>query len=429
MKQFLYELLYLIGLVLYLPKGFLKGRLPHRGWRMRLGSYSSDVRERLRGEDPLWVHAVSVGEAVAAQPLLRGLRYAYPQRPLVLSAVTSSGFSIAARAVKESGTTVYFPLDLRVCVRRALSAIHPRALLLMESELWPTVIHETQSRGIPIAVINGRISERAFGRYRMVRGWVRPMVRAVNLFLMQSREDADRIIALGARPETVRVVGNLKWEASFGARPDSATLRSAAEQIGLRGSESIIVAGSTHRGEEEALLRAYKCLNKNGALRLILAPRHLERLDEVEGLIQQSGFRCGRFSDPALDKTWQVGLVDTFGHLPTYYGLASVVFIGGSLIPHGGQNPLEAASLGKPLAFGTSMYNFPVIAHQLLAHHAARQLGSDQELVSVFRELLKDRKTADAMGQRALELVESRKGATQRILKALKPLIEQGPSR
>jgi len=294
----------------------------------------------------------------------------------------------------------------------------------MESELWPMVIRLAKARGIPVAVVNGRISPRAFRRYRWVKRVVRNTLDHVDLFLMQSQLDADRIIQLGASAQKVRIVGSLKWDASLGARPTPEVLQTTAHHLGLNGQQAVLVAGSTHRGEEPFVLQAFQLLRSaHQQLRLIVAPRHLERLPEVEELVRHAGLSPLRLSALPTGSGWDVGIVDTFGQLPTYYGLATAVFIGGSLIPHGGQNPLEPASLGKPVIFGPSMHNFTEIAQQLLAHRAARQLRNASELPAAFHELLSDRPMADAMGRRAQEVVERSRGTTQRTLEALAPLL------
>lgn len=422
--QLLYELVLLVGLLLYLPRAVWRRRLPHRSWSMRLGRYPAQVIEYVRGRQTLWVHAVSVGEVLAAQPLLRGLEEAYPNHPLALSTITPGGFELAVKYVGERGVAIYFPLDLRACVSRALEALHPRALLLMESELWPFAIRLARARNIPIAIVNGRISPRAFRRYGWVKRWLTGTLNRVDLFLMQSQTDADRLIALGAPLVKVHVVGSLKWDASVGTRPTPQALQEIAARIGLNGQAPVLVAGSTHRGEEHAILQAFQSLRaSHPAMRLIIAPRHLERLAEVETLVRHAGFTVIKLSQAVSAGAWDVGLVDTFGQLSSYYGLATVVFIGGSLIPHGGQNPLEAASLGKPTVFGPSMHNFEAIAHQLLAHHAARQLASGEALTPLLEELLASPAEAQAMGHRAQELTERFQGATQRTLTLLKPLL------
>ena len=309
-------------------------------------------------------------------------------------------------------------------VRRSLDALQPRALLLMESELWPNMIRLTHARGIPIAVINGRISPRAFRRYWIITPWLSGMLARISLFLMQSQADADRVIQLGAPASRVRVVGSLKWDASLATRPTEKMLEQTVVQLGLQGGEPVIVAGSTHQGEEEAVLESFQAIRalQNDA-RLILAPRHLDRLAEVEALCRRHDLVVARTSQAASVGSWQVALVDVFGQLPRYYGLATIAFVGGSLIPHGGQNPLEAASLGKPIIFGPFMHNFAEIAQQLMTHRAARQLVTASELTPCLHELLANLPEACAMGARAQMLTEQSRGAAQRTLEALRPLL------
>jgi 3-deoxy-D-manno-octulosonic-acid transferase len=465
----LYEVLLILGSLAYLPKAVWRRRLPHRGWAMRLGRYPARVDEVLRGRRPVWMHAVSVGEVQAVRPLIRALQARAPEEPLVLSTVTPGGFQMAAEGVGPRGVAVYFPLDLRACVRRALGVLHPRALLLVESELWPTVIREAKARGIPVVLVNGRISARAFRRYRRMKRWVALMLTQVDGFLMQAQEDADRLIQLGAPARLVQVSGNLKWEASLFARPTPSQIEETAGQLHLNGQDVVMTAGSTHRGEERALLESVRVLrSRHPRLRLILAPRHLERVAEVEALVSSMGFTPHRLSqwsptgksldfardlssrDPEpvegpvapscppvgrnperprskiggvegpSDRThWDVGLVDAFGQLPRYYGVATVVFIGGSLIPHGGQNPLEAAGLGKPLVFGPFMHNFAEIAQTLVANQAARQLHDASQLTGALQSLFSDAAATAAMGRRAQRLVERSQGALDRTLAAL----------
>jgi len=429
----LYEFLLSIAFLLYLPRAIWRRRLPHRGWSMRLGRYPASIRQALEGRSAIWVHAVSVGEVLAARPLLEGLSKARAREALVVSTVTPSGFQLASTHQHCASTEIYFPLDLRICVTRALEAIRPRVLLLMESELWPVMISTAKARGVSIAVINGRISPRAFRRYQWVKPWLQHMMSQVDLFLMQTQQDAERVITLGAPRDRIRVIGSLKWDASVGTRPSPDAIRSQAARIGLNGQDPVLVAGSTHRGEEELLLRAFKNLRRTYPhARCILAPRHLERLGELEFLSCGAGFVSQKLSQgpegrspPGADPgPWDVGLVDTFGQLPLYYGMASVVFVGGSLIPHGGQNPLEPASLGKPVVFGPSMHNFAEIAQQLLAHRAARQLKAASELPATLQDLLGNRPSAEAMGRRAQDVVEQSRGTTQRTLEALQPLLK-----
>jgi len=417
---FVYESLLCLGLLLvYVPMALIRRRLPHRGWFMRCGRYPPSVREALTAGGAIWVHAVSVGEVRASELLVQQLRGLVPQAPVVLSTITPSGFAVASQQLAPEVIPVYFPLDVRVCVRRALATVRPRLLLLLESEFWPTMVRLTKARGTPIAVVNGRISAGAYARYGWARRWVRRTLREVDLFLMQTQADADRATALGAPPERVLVTGSLKWESSLQSRPTLDEIRQTARQAGLDDGATVLVAGSTHRGEEQALLQAFRAVRAvHRQARLIIAPRHLERLDEVEGLIRQTGLSSARLSR-ASSGAWDVGLVDTFGQLMRYYGLASLVFVGGSLIPHGGQNPAEPAGLGRPILFGPSMQNFHEMAEQLLSHQAARQIADSRALAQACLSCLSDRASAEAMGARARALTERSAGSTQRTLDAL----------
>ena len=420
---FLYELLYLIGFFVYAPRALWRRRLPHAGWTMRLGRYPASVLQPLAGRRPVWVHAVSVGEVLAARPLLRALSEQRPNEPLLLSTITPAGFTVASQQ-GERIVPIYFPLDLRACVGTALSSLQPSCLLLVESELWPNAVRLAAGRGIPVVVVNGRISPRTFARYRLVRPWLHGLWGRVALFLMQSQADADRLLALGAPPDRVKVTGSLKWDASLSTRPTEQAIQETAARLGLERAHSVIVAGSTHRGEEALLLRTFRALRAtHPSAQLILAPRHQERFDEVEALIRHAGWRAVRVSSMQRGQAWDVALVDLFGQLPLYYALAGVVVIGGSFIPHGGQNPLEATTLGKPVVFGPSMHNFEAITHQLLAHHAARQAGGEPELSQALAKLFEHPEEARTMGARAQELTDRFQGATRRTLEALAPLL------
>lgn len=422
----LYEVLLALGLLAYLPKAFWRRRLPHPSWSMRLGRYPDPVLRALRGRPVIWIHAVSVGEVVAIQPLVRELLTRLPGHALVMSTVTPTGFAVASKLLEGRGTPIYAPLDFRLTVRRALAAIRPSILLLVESELWPNLIRLTKQQGIPIAVINGRISARAFRRYRLIRAWMRSILADVDLLLMQTELDAARLLALGAVASRVKVLGSLKWDASLLARPAREATMKLAERLRVGGDQPVIVAGSTHRGEEDTVLDAFQRLHEQmPSVKLILAPRHPERAGEVEELARQRGVTA-ILRASTLDQAppaWDVALVDTMGQLPLYYALASVVFVGGSLIPHGGQNPLEAASLGKPIVFGPSMENFAEITHQLRVHQAACQVADRAQLTPTLQRLVGDPEEARLMGARAQALVERLSGVSRRTLESLKPLL------
>ncbi|MBI3323711.1 MAG: 3-deoxy-D-manno-octulosonic acid transferase [Candidatus Omnitrophica bacterium] len=418
----LYELLLVLAGLFYLPRALWRRRLPHPGWSMRLGCYPAEIATRLASGGAIWIHAVSVGEVMAVRPLVQALQRERPGAPLVISTVTPAGYHVASKLIEGLGSAIYAPLDLRVIVSRALRLIRPSLLILVESELWPNLIGLTRARGVPVVVINGRVSDRAFRRYRLVRPWLGAMMQMVDLFLMQTEADAVRVIAMGAPSDKVRVLGSLKWDASLMIRPDPDRLGSLAKHLGLRGDERLIVAGSTHRGEEQALLEAFESLKaRSPGAKLVIAPRHLERVAEVEGLLgQRRQAGGGRVSQLVTQgRPWDVAIVDSLGQLVNYYALASVVFVGGSLIPHGGQNPLEPASLGKPIVFGPFMHNFAEIAEELVKNEAAYQLTGTNQLKSALAKLLEDRSSAEAMGHAARKVTELNAGCTQRTLEAI----------
>lgn len=425
MRWLAYEFLLVLALIGYLPKALWRRRLPHRGWCMRLGRYPEAVRRRLQSP-AIWVHAVSVGEVMAAQPLIRELAAQHPRDTVVLSTVTPAGFEVATKALGERGVVIYGPLDMRWTVRRAMRAIRPRVLVLVESELWPVMVALASEQGVPVVVVNGRISERAFRRYRLVRPWLAGMLSQVAGFFMQSDVDAERIRAMGAPADRVRVMGNLKWDAGLLNLPQAAELSALASRLGLAPGTDVMVAGSTHRGEEAAVVEAWQSARRDGRpLRLIIAPRHRERVDEVEQLLRSRGVRVARMSASDAAGPWEAAIVDTMGELPRYYALATLVFVGGSLIPHGGQNPLEPASLARPVVFGPFMENFSAIAQALLDAQAARQVRTGEELVRVFAELLAAPVEAQAMGARAQALVRQVQGVAKRTADQLQPLISQ----
>ena len=420
-----YQLLLAVAFLLYLPKALLKKRLPHAGWSMRLGRYPQAVRARFGAGGALWVHAVSVGEVMAVRPVIEELRRAWPDAPIVLSTVTPAGYAVATRWLGARGVAIYGPMDFTPCVERAIAAIRPRALLLVESELWPVLVRRLRRRGVPVAVVNGRISTRAFGRYMAARPLLKDLLTSIGAYLMQTQTDAQRVTAMGAPPDRVQVLGSLKWDASLIGQPAAEDVDALRRQLGLERHHRVVVAGSTHHGEEEALLDAFQAIRGHlDTLRLILAPRHMERVAEVEALVARRGL-IGRLASQASGAPiWDVFIVDTVGQLPRFYALASLVFVGGSLIPHGGQNPIEPAGLGKAVLFGPHMHNFAEIVEQLLAAQAAKQLAGPEQLTAALLDLLTDPARTDAMGQRALDLTQRSRGVARRTVERLRPLLE-----
>jgi 3-deoxy-D-manno-octulosonic-acid transferase len=409
---------WLYGMLLSL---FFLGLAPSVVWQMlRRGKYRRGITERFGcvapwtdSAAPIWLHAVSVGEAMAAAALARLLHTRHPDVPLLVSTTTETGRGVAEQRIP-AARFLFFPLDFGWAVRRALTRLRPRLVLLTETELWPNFLAACAARGIPIVLINGRISPRSFPRYRLVRAWFGRVLDNVRLFCMQTTEDAQRIIALGAPADRVRVTGNLKYDLpALEGAPEPAVLR---ETLGLPPGVRLVVAGSIHRGEDEPVLEAFRTVASSRALCLLVAPRHPERLDEVRRAIGRAGIPCVRRSLLPGQPACAGGaiLLDTMGELGRLYAAAAVVFVGGSLIPHGGQNILEPAAHGRPVIHGPHMGNFAEMRDLFRAAGAAIEVVSGSSLTEALQALLDDPARAERMGQAGRAIVEAQRGATQR---------------
>jgi 3-deoxy-D-manno-octulosonic-acid transferase len=397
------------------------------GFSQRLG-FLPDMPPDALNDEPgsglrqaIWIHAVSVGETLAAKPLISALRARFPQYRLIISTTTATGQAVARSRVTEADGICYFPFDWRFSVRSALDAIRPRVVILMESELWLNFLNECEARRIPVIVANGRVSDRSFARSRKFSFFVRRLYGLVTRFAMQSRLDAERAIELGAPAERVAVAGNLKFEIGDGA--DSPKIVEAAKTFALD-SAPLVIAGSTTEGEEEMVIAAFEGLRKGnafGRIRLLIAPRHPERFDVVERSLKSSRLRVARRSSPEGDCGGaDVILLDTVGELAALYRFASAVFVGGTLVPKGGHNILEPALYAKPIIVGPYMENFREIAAEFLRRGALLQLrGADphaltSELRDAFARLLGDKNYAETLGSNARRAVDENRGATAR---------------
>ncbi len=417
----IYNALLAIAFVLSIPFYLWKGR--------GSGKYLKTFRERcgnlahgVAGETPsIWIHAVSVGEVLAARTLIEPLRARFPGRRIVVSTTTVTGNSVARASLKGHDALFFTPFDFPSAVRRALAATRAELLLLVETELWPNLIREARRRGTRVALVNGRISPRSFPRYRRVRFFLEPVLAQVDLLLMQGEPHAERIRAMGAPASRVRVTGNLKFDALDVPEPSDA-LRAAFEPMAGR---PLLLAGSTVEGEEAMLLRAYaSLLASQPTLALALAPRHPERFDAVPAIVEAAGFRCRRRSTrnaaPLGDR--EVLLLDSLGELAAAYSLATIAFVGGSLAPKGGHNVLEAAAWGKPVVVGPHMENFQEIADQFLAAGALVQVAGEDGLVQAIEGLLRDEPRRRDLGARGRALVDANRGALLRTVDALAEL-------
>lgn len=421
----LYSVMLTLALLAYSPV-FLLHRLGRAGYgrafRQRLGR----IEPGLPAEPRCWVHAVSVGEAATAVPLVDGIRRRWPELSVVVTTVTPTGARIVAEQLGQAATHRYFPLDLPGPVRRAIEAVRPRFFVGMETELWPNFLRALAARGIPSIIANGRISDRSFRRYRRIRWLMARILARVSLFAMQSEEDARRIIALGAPADRVVVTGNLKTDLL--PQPKDTPWPAL---LGLAATDLLWIAGSTHRGEEALILDVFVRLRSSfPALALLIAPRHPERAEEVERLVVERGGRAiRRTALPDAAVRGAVVILDTVGELADLYRLATVVFVGGSLVPSGGHNMLEPALRRKPVVYGPHTGNFRDSAELLEGAGGALVVKDAAELTRAMLRLLDSDEVRRRMGEAAFAAVATKQGAVGQTLALLERVLMGGPAR
>ncbi|GLI39694.1 3-deoxy-D-manno-octulosonic acid transferase [Geobacter hydrogenophilus] len=398
------------------------------GFGERFGRIAPESLTRVAGKGPIWVHAVSVGETMAVKPLLRELKHRFPERPLVLSSVTETGRSVAV-TIPEADLVIYFPFDFGFAVARALRLVSPSLIIVVETEIWPNFLRHARRMKIPAVMVNGRISDRSFPRYLRFSRFFAPILNNLSALCMQSDEDARRIIAVGAPAERVHVTRNLKYDLPVKSLTP-AERQELLRSYRLPADTLIITAGSTHPGEEAAVADIYaRLLGERSDLFLVLVPRHPERAAEVGILLEGRGIPFIRRS--ALDTAQEqprggVLLVDTIGELMKLYALSDVVFVGGSLVPVGGHNLLEPASVGAPVLFGPHMHNFRQITALVLDAGAGEQVDDHGALEATLRRLLANEPARRSMGENGIRLMADQGGAAARHLEIIGPLIERG---
>ena len=432
-----YSLLLLLALTLSAPWWLTRMLTTQRyreGLSQRLGRVPPALREYARGHRIVWLHAVSVGEVLAATRLVAELESALREKDdsfrIVISTTTRTGQELARQRFGAE-RVFYYPLDLAFAVRAYLEALKPEALVLMESELWPRMLAECSRRRIPVSVVNARVSDRSYARAQRFRAIWSRLLAKVTLFLAQSEEDAQRLVSLGARRDGVRTSGNLKYDVRAAqATPLLARLRE------ILGERKLVIAGSTLEGEEQLILDAWAAVaNEAQHTQLLVAPRHPERFDAVEALLMASGHavvRASKLHDNGCAsqaaKPSTILLLDTIGDLAGVYSLAHFAFVGGSLVPRGGHNPLEPAQFNVAVVMGSSFENFRDIVARMQAAHAIRIVQNASELESAFRDLLAGNDGSTfAMGWRGRHVFQEQSGATARTVDVLLELISGGP--
>jgi 3-deoxy-D-manno-octulosonic-acid transferase len=430
MILFFYNLALLVALALTSPWWLWKMATAekYRDIYKRLGRIPPALRRLPKdGVQPvLWIHAVSVGEVLAVARLVQELDAAIPPYRIVVSTTTRTGQALARQRFG-ADRVFYCPLDLLWAVARVMNSLEPKMLILAETEFWPNLLTTCYRRDVPVVVVNARISDRSWPRYRRLRGLWRPFLSRLSAVLAQSALDADRLRAIGCRPDAVSVAGNLKFDVRASHVSEATRI---LKEVGS--GLNFLVAGSTLEGEEAALLAAWPALLRaDSQLAMVLAPRHPDRFTAVASLLATSGFpwaqrSAWRGSDAREQiRPGQIVLLDTIGELASVYSLATVAFVGGSLVEAGGHNPLEPAQFAVPIVMGSHYANFRAITEDLLAHEAIRVATPDQ-LAATLADLLTDRVSAEAVGNRARQIFEQQSGATARCVAAIRKLLPDG---
>jgi 3-deoxy-D-manno-octulosonic-acid transferase len=420
---FLYSFIYIIAVIFLLPFEYFKRPkdIRKRWLKEKFGFFTKGGQglESTRAGGIIWVHAVSVGEVMAASPLLKSLKERYPSKSIILSTITDTGQKVANERTPEGATIVYLPFDIPSILKSVVKQVKPDILIVIETELWPNMFRVFKENGVPVILLNGRISENSFRGYRKVSFFMKKVLSCVDFFGMQDEEYAERIRSLGVNRDRIMNIGNFKFDTKPTAKIPEWTQK-------LKGP--VITAGSTHEGEEEFITSVYLSLKKDFPdLNLILAPRHPERFQGVEDMLKAKGIIFFKRSElSTLNSQLStfcsvIILLDTIGELSATYGISDIAVIGKSFKGYGGQNPLEPACWGKPIVCGPHMENFPVI-NDFFRMHAAIEVTEDG-LYATLKELLDHPENAKEIGLRAQKLYRKNTGAVDRAMEIIERYI------
>lgn len=394
------------------------------GFWQKAGFYSEEFKQKLRSFSlrPVWFHAVSVGETLAIADLVKEFKLKNPEIPIVFSTVTYTGQEIAKKRLGDIATIIYFPYDLDFITFKIIKIINPQLVVIVETEIWPGFSFRLKKEDIPLIIVNGRLSPKSSNNYRKFAFFFSHVLDSFTYLLMQAQLDADRIVEMGAKKEKVKVVGNLKYDIKPSFTDDD--IIKLRQELAITESDKIIIVGSTHSGEEEIILDIYERLKiRLPELKLILVPRHPERYEEVISLIESKSLSFGKRTLKSTFKDAPVFLLDTMGELSSFYSIADIAFIGGSLIPKGGHNPLEPAVYSVPVVVGPHTFNFLDITNYMVFSGAAIQVQNRDELHDVFESLLLDSKLYH-QSQKACDIVFSEnRGATESTLNIMQGLL------
>ena len=422
--RFLYNVVFPMAVLLMLPSFLMRmirrGKYRHK-FGQRFGIYSPGVREKIAGTGRVWLHAVSVGEVNIALKLIQALRDADPSLVFILSTTTSTGFKLAASRKSPWLEPIYNPLDFLPVVRRVMQTIRPRALILVEAEVWPNVVCEARRLGAKAVLVNARLSPRSEKRFRAARMIAAPLFNQLDALYLQEPEDIARWTSLGVRQDKLHVTGSIKFDDSAAAARPIRNFRPVLDALGVPVDAPVLLGGSTFEGEEEILARVFLQLRKSRPdLFLILVPRHHERGDAVARQMERLGLKVARRTQSDQRTRPDVLLVDTTGELVSWYLCATVVFMGKSLCDRGGQNPAEPLAAGVPVVFGPHMRNFASLVQGLLRNQAAMEISDEATLQVAVESLLSSPEKRNAMVRRGVKCLEIHRGATDRTVSLLR---------
>ncbi len=431
MIYILYDIILHISVIVLLPyfmfKMLSEGKY-RTGIPERFAIYRDEKLRALEGGDVVWFHAVSVGETRAVLPLLKLFKERYPEKKVVFSTITYTANRVAKNEEPLLiDVLVYFPLDLSWVVKRAVARLGPSLFVVVEKEVWPNIIHTLHERGVPIVVVNGTVSERSFGRYKKLGFFFANIFSTITRFCARTQEDRDRAVALGVSAQRAVATGNLKFDIED-VELKEADRESLGEELGIEPDDPLVVAGSTHAGEEEILIHVFRRLKEGfPALKLILAPRHPKRFDEVAALLRTSGLNFKRRTNKerAGERT-DVVLLDTIGELTALYSLSTVAFVGGSLVEGvGGHNLLEPAVFSKPVVYGGCLKSYLYMAELLEKEGGGIRVTDRESLFTVLSSLLADRTLCTQAGMAARRVVDKNRGATEKTMSIIEEVMQE----
>jgi len=417
MLWFLYNLLFPVVFIFMLPK-FISRMLKRGGYgqhfEQRIGHFGHNTKARLRNQRRIWVHAVSVGEIYVALRFITAYRARHPEAFFALSTTTSTAHAIGRKEIDPRDVLFYFPVDLPIIIRKVLRIVDPQRIVLVEGEFWPNLIRLADGQGIPISLINGRMSASSYKGYRKLKPLTADVLRRIDPICVQGRQDADRMIGIGAPSEQVHIMGTVKFDVAERDPAGEEAAKAILQRIDMPADAIILLGGSTWAGEEQVLCTIYKKLKaEHQNLFLVIVPRHMERAAEVVQTIEAQQLRFIRRSRmdtmDGIDRP-DVLLVDTTGELRNFYSVADIIFVGKSLTQHGGQNPIEPAMYGKAVVMGPNMENFPSVMEQFIQAGAVEQVDTAESLECAIRQLVVDPASRESLGRRAAAVVDQNRG-------------------